>query len=134
MLSNNQNCIHIYTHIYINICCRIIRIVNRHKAQHESFQMVFSVQHSFLDKSKSQADYIITFLGLWELCFARKTIYTSWPTFSLVSKMSEIDDVINEEIVGLNVKISKIKQNINSLLLNRDNVGSKEEKLKLNHD
>ena len=48
--------------------------------------------------------------------------------------MSEIDDVINEEIVRLNVKISKIKQNINSLLLNRDNIGSKEEKSKLNYD
>ena len=48
--------------------------------------------------------------------------------------MSEIDGVINEEIVRLNVKISKIKQNINSLLLNRDNIGSKEEKSKLNHD
>ena len=48
--------------------------------------------------------------------------------------MSEIDDVINEEIVRLNVKISKIKQNINSLLLNRDNIGSKEEKSKLNQD
>ena len=87
--------------------------------------MVFPVQHSYLDMSTSMADYIITFLGLWELCFAGKTIYTSWPTFSLVSKMSEIDDVINEEIVRLNVKISTIKQNINSLLLNRDNIGSK---------
>ena len=48
--------------------------------------------------------------------------------------MSEIDDVINEEIVRLNVKISKIKQNINSLLLNKDNIGSKEEKSKLNQD
>ena len=48
--------------------------------------------------------------------------------------MSEIDDVINEEIVRLNVKISIIKQNINSLLLNRDNIGSKEEKSKLNQD
>ena len=48
--------------------------------------------------------------------------------------MSEIDDVINEEIVRLNVKISKIKQNINSFLLNRDNIGSKEEKYKLNQD
>ena len=48
--------------------------------------------------------------------------------------MSEIDDVINEEIVRLNVKISKIEQNINSLLLNRDNMCSKEEKSKLNHD
>ena len=42
--------------------------------------------------------------------------------------------MINEEIVRLNVKISKIKQNINSLLLNRDNIGSKEEKSKLNQD
>ena len=48
--------------------------------------------------------------------------------------MSEIDDVINEEIIRLNVKISKIKQNINSLLLNRDNIGSKEEMSKLNQD
>ena len=48
--------------------------------------------------------------------------------------MSEIDDVNNEEMVRLNVKISKIKQNINSLLLNRDNIGSKEEKSKLNQD
>ena len=26
---------------------------------------------------------------LWELCFTRKTIHTSWPSFSLVSNMSE---------------------------------------------
>ena len=96
--------------------------------------MVFQEQHSYLDTSASNADYITTFLGLWELCFAGKTTYTSWPTFSLVSKMSEIDDVINQEIVRLNVKISKIKQNINSLLLNRINIGSKEEKSKLNQD
>ena len=91
--------------------------------------MGFPVQHSSLDTSTSQCDYIITFLELWELCFARKTIYTSWPSFSLVSKVSEIDDVINVEIVRLNVKISKIKQNINSLLLNIDNIVPKEEKL-----
>ena len=51
--------------------------------------MVFPVQHSYLDTSTLKADYIITFLGLWELCFARKTIHTSWPRFSLVSKMSD---------------------------------------------
>ena len=108
--------------------------MNWHKAQHELFQVVFPVQHSYLDTSTPMADYIIIFYGLWELCFVGKTMYTSWPTFSLVSKMSEIDDVINEEIVRLNVKISKIKQNINSLLLNRDNIGSKEDKSKLNQD
>ena len=42
--------------------------------------------------------------------------------------------MINEEIIRLNVKISKIKQSINSLLLNRDNIGSKEEMSKLNQD
>ena len=51
--------------------------------------MVFPVQLSYLDTSTSQGDYIITFLELWELCFTGKTIHTSWPTFSLVSKMSE---------------------------------------------
>ena len=51
--------------------------------------MVITVQHSYLATSTSKADYIITFLGLWELCFAGKTIHTSWPSFSLVSKMSE---------------------------------------------
>ena len=51
--------------------------------------MVFPVQHRYLDKSTSKADYIITFLGLWELCFAGKTIHTFWPSFSLVSKMSD---------------------------------------------
>ena len=73
----------------IYICHQIVRIVNRHKAQHELFQMVFPVQHSYLDTCTSKADYIINFLGLWELCFARKTKHTSWPSFSLVSKMSE---------------------------------------------
>ena len=51
--------------------------------------MVLPAQHSYLDTSTSKADYIITFLGLWELCFAGKPIHTSWPSFSLVSKMSE---------------------------------------------
>ena len=58
------------------------------------------------------ADYIITFFGLWELSFAGKTMYTFLPTFSLISQLSEIDDVINGEIFRLNMKISKIKQNI----------------------
>ena len=100
-------------HIYIYICHQIVRIVNQHKVQHELFQMVFPVQHSYLDTSTSQTDYTITFLGFWELCFARKTIYTSWPTFSLVSKMSEvqvqdtdmIDQAIDQEIINLELKI-----------------------------
>ena len=51
--------------------------------------MLFPVQHSYLDTSTSKANYIITFLGLWDLCFAGKTIYTSWASFSLVSRMLE---------------------------------------------
>ena len=81
--------VYICTHIYIYICCQIVRFVNRQRAQHELFQMVFPLQHSYLNTSTSKANYIITFLGLWELCFARKPIHTSWPSFSLVSKMSE---------------------------------------------
>ena len=81
--------VYICTHIYICISHQIVRFVNWHKGQHELFHMVFPVQHSYLDTSTSKADYIITFLGLWELCFAVKTIHTSWPSFSLVSKMSE---------------------------------------------
>ena len=81
--------IYLYMHMYIYMCHQIVRIVYWHKAQHELFQMVFRVQHSYLDTSTPKTDYIITFLGLWELCFAWKTIHTSWPSFSLVSKMSE---------------------------------------------
>ena len=55
--------IYIYIYTYIYICHQIVRIVNQHKAQHELFQMVFPVQHSYLDTSTSKADYIITFLG-----------------------------------------------------------------------
>ena len=51
--------------------------------------LAFPVQHSYLDTSTSKADYIITFLGLWEQWFAGKAIHTSWPSFSFVSKMSE---------------------------------------------
>ena len=102
--------IYIYTHIYIYICCQIFRIVKWHKAQHELFQIVFPVQHSYLDTSTPKADYIITFLGFWELCFAGKTTYTSWPIFSLVSKMSEvqdtdvIDETIDQEIINLAIE------------------------------
>ena len=73
--------------------------------------MVIPVQHSYLDTSTPKADYIITFLGLWELCFGGKTIYTTWPTFSLVSKMSGvqdtdvIDQAIDQEIINLELKI-----------------------------
>ena len=87
--------IHVYTgiymHLYICICHKIIRILSLQEAQQElySLAMVFPVQLSYLDTSNSQGNYIITFLGLWELNFTGKTKYTSWPTFSLVSKMSE---------------------------------------------
>ena len=74
-------------HIYLYMSSN--RIVNQHKAQHELFQIVFPVQHSYLDTSTSKADYIITFLGLWDLCFTWKTIHTSWPSFSLVSNVSD---------------------------------------------
>ena len=80
--------IYLYMHMYIYTCHQIDRIVNP-SMNCTRWYMVFPVQHSYLDTSTSKADYIITFLGLWELCSARKTIHTSWPSFSLVSKMSE---------------------------------------------
>ena len=79
----------------------------------------------YLDTSTSQGDYIITFLGLWELCFAEKTIFTSWPSFLLVSKMSEvqdtdvIDQVIDQEIINLELKIADLQQAIEATLNNR---------------
>ena len=36
-----------YIHIFIYMCHQIVRIANWHKAQHELFQMVFPVQHSY---------------------------------------------------------------------------------------
>ena len=93
--------------------------------------MVFPVQHGSLDTSTSQCNYIITFLGLWELCFARKTINTSQPSFSLVSKMSEVQDTdvigqaIDQEIINLELKISDLQQAIEATLNNRENNLSK---------
>ena len=76
--------------------------------------MVFPVQQSYLDTSTSKTDYIITFLGLWELCFARKTINTSWPTFSLVSKMS--DNTQSRNILRLKQLIIEKNREISELL------------------
>ena len=93
--------------------------------------MVFPVQHNYLDASTSKVDYIITFLGLWKLCFASKTIYTSWPTFSLVSRMSEvqdtdvIDQAIDQKIINLELKIVDLQQAIEATLNNRQNNLSK---------
>ena len=95
--------------------------------------MVSPVKHSYLDTSTSHADYIIAFLGFWELCFAGKTIYTSWPTFSLVSKMTEvqvqdtdvIDQAIDQEIINLELKIADLQQAIEATLNNRQNNVSK---------
>ena len=93
--------------------------------------MVFPVQHSYLDTSTSKADYIIIFLGLWELYFAGKTIFASWPTFTLVSKMSEvqdtdvIDQAIDQEIINLELKIAELEQAIEATLNNRQNNLSK---------
>ena len=84
-----------------------------------------------MDTSTSQGDYIITCLGLWELCFARKTKYTSWSSFSLVPKMSEvqdtdvIDQAVDQEIINLELKIVNLQQAIEATLNNRQNNLSK---------
>ena len=89
-------CIYINKHIYLCMCkyiyiCHQIELSTGIKPSMNCipWYMVFPVQHSYLDTSTSKVDYIIPFLGLWELYFARKTIHTSWPSFSLVSKMSD---------------------------------------------
>ena len=126
------------THIYICMCHQIGRIVTQQKAQHKLLYLVFSVQHTYLDTSTSKANYIFTFLGCWELCFVRKTSYTSCPSFSLVSKMSNQDDLdiinqaINQEILNLESKIADWQEAIEITLNNRQNNWSKAWKKAIN--
>ena len=94
--------------------------------------MVFPVQHNYMDTSTSQGDHIITFLGLWELCFARKTIRTSWPTFSLVSKMS--DNTQSRDILRLKRLIIEKNREIRELLEECENrILTKQRKDKINY-
>ena len=84
-----------------------------------------------MDTSISKADYIITFLGLWELCFAWETTYTSWPSFSLPSKMSNEQNLdinnqaINQEILNLESKIADLQDAIEITLNSRKTIGLK---------
>ena len=98
--------------------------------------MVFPVQHSYLDTSTSKADYIITFLGLWELCFAGKTIHTSWPSFSLVSKMSDNTQCSSQsrDILRLKCLIIEKNREISELLEECESrILTKQQKDKINY-